>query len=219
MSLPKVLVLASQKGGVGKTCLSAHLGVAAEEAGAGPVVFIDADPQASLSDWWQRRKAKTPRFAKDGLADLASTLKRCGDGGARLVVIDTPPANSDSLRKILEHADFVLIPSQDGISDINAIKKTVAMVKEVRKPFAMALTFVNKRTTQYADATRTLSRAGPIAAVISYRIIFKRAEIDGRTVQEVERGGAAAGEISELWQFIGEEMGLIEKAQEEKELV
>jgi chromosome partitioning protein len=35
MPRPTVIVLASQKGGVGKTALAAHLGVAAEAAGAG----------------------------------------------------------------------------------------------------------------------------------------------------------------------------------------
>jgi chromosome partitioning protein len=219
MSLPKVLVVASQKGGVGKTCLSAHLAVAAEEAGAGPVCMIDADPQGSLHDWWNRREAKAPLFAKGGVSDLAATLARVGENGVKLVIIDTPPASSDSLRSILHFADFVLIPAQDGLSDLTAIKQTVAMVRDIEKPYAMALTFVNKRTTQYADAIKALSRAGAIAAVISYRVIFKRAEIDGRTVQEVERGGAAAGEIAELWKFVCQEMGLLAKTKEEKALV
>ncbi|MCL4825249.1 MAG: ParA family protein, partial [Anaerolineales bacterium] len=48
----KTLVLASQKGGAGKTTLAAHIAVAAELAGAGPVVLIDTDPQGSLSAWW-----------------------------------------------------------------------------------------------------------------------------------------------------------------------
>ena len=43
-----VLVLASQKGGAGKTTLSRHLAVEAERAGEGPVVLIDADPQGGL---------------------------------------------------------------------------------------------------------------------------------------------------------------------------
>jgi chromosome partitioning protein len=43
-----VIVLASQKGGAGKTTLAAHLAVAAEAAGDGPAVLIDTDPQGSL---------------------------------------------------------------------------------------------------------------------------------------------------------------------------
>src|SRR3546814_6703285 len=47
----RVLALASQKGGSGKTTLSGHLAVQAQYAGAGPVVLIDIDPQGSLADW------------------------------------------------------------------------------------------------------------------------------------------------------------------------
>ena len=54
-----VLVLASQKGGAGKTTLSRHLAVEAERAGEGPVILIDADPQGGLASWWNRRAAES----------------------------------------------------------------------------------------------------------------------------------------------------------------
>ena len=41
----RVLALASQKGGSGKTTLSGHLAVQAQLSGAGPVCLIDIDPQ------------------------------------------------------------------------------------------------------------------------------------------------------------------------------
>ncbi|MDE2462343.1 MAG: ParA family protein, partial [Alphaproteobacteria bacterium] len=52
-----VLVLASQKGGSGKTTLSGHLAVEAMLAGVGPVALIDTDPQGSLAEWWNARSA------------------------------------------------------------------------------------------------------------------------------------------------------------------
>src|SRR5687768_15770571 len=51
----RVLAMASQKGGSGKTTLSGHLAVQAQLAGAGPVCLIDIDPQGSLADWWNER--------------------------------------------------------------------------------------------------------------------------------------------------------------------
>jgi cellulose biosynthesis protein BcsQ len=45
-----ILTIASQKGGAGKTTLSAHLAVEAERAGRGPVAVVDTDPQGSLLD-------------------------------------------------------------------------------------------------------------------------------------------------------------------------
>ena len=69
MPRPVVIVLASQKGGVGKTALSAHLAVAAEATGNGPVVLYDTDPQQSLAEWWQDREAETPQLARGGVTE------------------------------------------------------------------------------------------------------------------------------------------------------
>ena len=66
----RVLALASQKGGSGKTTLSGHLAVQAQRAGAGPVVLIDIDPQGSLADWWNEREAEYPAFAQTTVARL-----------------------------------------------------------------------------------------------------------------------------------------------------
>lgn len=57
-----VFVVASRKGGVGKTTLSGHLSVEAERQGHGPVAIIDMDEQGNLAEWWNRNRKnkKTP---------------------------------------------------------------------------------------------------------------------------------------------------------------
>jgi chromosome partitioning protein len=47
----RIIVVASQKGGSGKTTISGHLAVEAERNGHGPVAVIDTDPQGSLAHW------------------------------------------------------------------------------------------------------------------------------------------------------------------------
>ena len=74
----RVLAMASQKGGSGKTTLSGHLAVQAQRAGAGPVVLIDIDPQGSLADWWNEREAEYPAFAQTTVARLAAALEAAG---------------------------------------------------------------------------------------------------------------------------------------------
>ena len=187
MARPKVLVLASQKGGVGKTSLSAHLAVAAETAGFGPVVLFDTDPQGSLGAWYEDREADSPVMAKAAKDGLASVLDRMGEGGIRLVVIDTPPALEAAIKDVLRHADFVVIPTQDGMTDLKAIVRTVQMVREVGVPFAFALNFVKMGTRQATEASMFLSKHGPMAGVIAHRMIYKTAWNTGQTAARAGR--------------------------------
>jgi chromosome partitioning protein len=213
---PKVLVLASQKGGVGKTALSAHLAVAAEQAGFGPVALYDTDPQESLARWFHDRAAETPRLAQGGVADLPATLDRLGRAGIRLMVVDTPPALTDAIRAVVAHADFVLVPTQDGKTDIAAIGSTVRLVRELDRPYAFALTFIKANTTQATQAAMLLSKHGPMAGSVAHRMAFKTAWNDGRTALETEPRGKAAEEVRELWAYVGEAIGLVGVKRKEK---
>jgi chromosome partitioning protein len=59
-------VVANQKGGSGKSTSTVHLAVAAEQAGYGPVLISDTDPQGSTGDSFNQRKRSgldTPRYA------------------------------------------------------------------------------------------------------------------------------------------------------------
>jgi hypothetical protein len=93
----RVLAIASRKGGSGKTTLSGHIAVEAERQGAGPVAIMDIDPQGSLAEWWNARAQPTPLYAQASLATLADDIARLADAGVELVVIDTPPAITETI--------------------------------------------------------------------------------------------------------------------------
>src|SRR3546814_9315284 len=86
----KVLVVASQKGGSGKTTLAGHLAVQAELRGEGPVGLIDVDPQGSLADWWNERTAPNPFFIQTAVPRLADDIRELAAHGLELLIIDTP---------------------------------------------------------------------------------------------------------------------------------
>ena len=88
----KILVLAAQKGGAGKTTLATNIAVEAERMGDGPVALIDTDPQGSLAEWAEEREAATPILAQCSSHKLSQQIKEMREAGAKLMVIDTPPA-------------------------------------------------------------------------------------------------------------------------------
>jgi chromosome partitioning protein len=198
----RVIVLATQKGGAGKTTLCGHLAVEAERAGAGPVALIDADPQSSLSDWWNAREKETPMIAQIGQGGLKQTLVHLGRQHVTTVLIDTPGRADSAISKIISAADLVLVPVVPSPHDLRAINKTIAMVEEHEVPmvFVVNNAGAGRLTTQ---AAVVLSQHGTVApAICRTRQDFRASMIKGQTVMETAPHGKSADEVSELWTYI-----------------
>ena len=209
----KVLVLASQKGGAGKTTIAAHVGVAAELADAGPVVLIDTDPQGSLSAWWNSREADTPALASTTLAQLPEKLAALAQAGFKLAVIDTPPAITEAIRDVVKLADLVLIPTRPSPHDLRAVGSTVDIAQEVARPFAFVVTQAKPNARLTVQAVAALSAHGAVApAIVHDRVDYAASMVDGRTVQETDPKGRSAGEIISLLSFVQERMNAKKKA-------
>ena len=208
----RVLALASQKGGSGKTTLSGHLAVQAQLAGAGPVVLIDIDPQGSLADWWNERETDLPAFAQTTVARLASDLEILRQQGFKLAVIDTPPAITAAIRDVVKLADLVLIPTRPSPHDLRAVGSTVDIAQEVARPFAFAVTQAKPTARLTVQAVAALSAHGAVApAIVHDRVDYAASMVDGRTVQETDPKGRSAGEIIALLSFVQERMNAKKK--------
>ena len=199
----KTVVLASQKGGAGKTTLAAHLAVAAEAAGDGPAVLIDTDPQGSLSAWWNTREASTPALAPATIAELPVKLAALASAGYAFAIVDTPPAITEAIKAVLANADMVVIPARPSPHDLRAIGSTVELVRDAGKPFVFALTQAKPNTRLMVQAVTALSAHGTVAgAIIHDRVDYASSMIDGRTVIEADGKGRSAVEVGELWAFV-----------------
>lgn len=198
----QVIVLASRKGGVGKTTLTGHIAVQAEIAGAGPVAVIDMDEQGSLSAWWNARKPETPRFARVGEGGLPRTLDGLRQVGTEFAVIDTPPYATTEIGQIVRFADLVIVPVKPSPHDLRAVGETVDVIEAAAKPFVFVLNEAPTNGLLTLQAMRTLSKHGRVAAVIKTRQDFRSTMIKGGTVQEIFPKGKSAAEIAELWAVI-----------------
>jgi chromosome partitioning protein len=198
-----VIVLASQKGGGGKSTLAAHLAVAAETAGDGPAVLIDTDPQGSLSAWWNVREADTPALAPTTIAELPAKLQALAEAGYAVAVVDTPPAITDAIGAVVASADLVLIPTRPSPHDLRAVGSTVALVQAAGKSFVFAITQAKPNTRLTVQAVAALSAHGQVSpAVVHDRVDYAGSMIDGRTVQETGAKGRSAEEVADLWAFV-----------------
>ena len=205
-----VLVLASQKGGSGKTTLSGHLAVEADKAGIGPVALIDTDPQGSLAQWWNAREAPTPHFAQVGVLELDEALDHLEKAGMKLVVIDTPPAITGSISRVVAHADLVLVPTRPSPHDLRAVGATVDIAERHGKPVIFVINAATARARITGESAVALSQHGTVAPVtIHHRVDFAASMIDGRTVGEVTPNSASAKEVSDLWVYIQDRLSRI----------
>ena len=115
----KTVLVASSKGGVGKTTIATHL--AAQSALEGlRTALVDADPQSSSTRWAQRRAV-----LESAVLPLDGTRRKAWRKGlpedTQRVVIDAPAgAMAEDVEAFLEVADAVIVPVQPSTLDIEA---------------------------------------------------------------------------------------------------
>ncbi len=198
----KVIVVASQKGGSGKSTIVRNLAVTAGQAGQ-RVLVIDLDKQGSVTEWWSKRAhSDNPDMVAATAQKLPQELKAAAKN-YDLVVIDTPPSDLDWLGDVLKLADLILIPARPSVDDLLSVRATIAKVKDVGTPFAFVLSQTT-RTRMVADAIRELARHGRVAPVnIAQRVSYVEAAIMGEGVTE-GADSKAADEMKELWAYVEE---------------
>jgi chromosome partitioning protein len=130
----QTILVASSKGGAGKTTLATQL--AGHFAVAGKAtVLVDADPQRSATRWCERRAGlETAVLPLDGhRRDYRRQLPK----DAARVLIDSPAgAMADDLEPFLDAADAVLVPVLPSAIDLEAtvpFLDALARVARVRK--------------------------------------------------------------------------------------
>jgi chromosome partitioning protein len=165
--------------------------------------LVDADPQGSLSQWWNARAADTPALVQTNIGNLSDDLERLREAGFELVIIDTPPAITWTIIEVIKVADMVVIPVRPSPHDLGAAGATIDLVEEQGKPMVFVINSASQRAKITGEAAIALSQHGTVASsIIHHRGDFASSMIDGRTVMEIARAKRSAAEIENLWTYI-----------------
>jgi chromosome partitioning protein len=199
-----ILTLAQRKGGAGKTTLAIHLAVGWRRAGR-RVAMIDVDPQGSLAQWAELRRAALEK-PEEGFSVTAVSgwrLVRELDRARReadFVIVDSPPHAELDSRAAIRAADLVVVPVQPSPLDAWATRATLEAARAEKRPTLLVLNRVvpRARLTQEIAAELAAGVARLATASLGSRTAFAASIAAGTGVEDHEPGSAAAGEIIHL---------------------
>ena len=204
----KVVTVAQQKGGSGKTTLAANLAVEFRRRGL-RVALLDTDPQGSLGRWFMARRDRLGDPGMEfstasawGVSYECEKLKKQAD----VVIVDTPPKVDADLRPALREADLVLVPVAASMVDLWATDGVFDLIGREGRRAVIVLNRVKAGTRLGLEVAEAAGKVGGVAgAALGQRVIY--AETLGQGLGATEARGTAAAEVSRL---ADEVLGLLE---------
>ncbi len=200
-NMGKIISFANQKGGSGKTTLSANLAVLWANSDY-KVAVIDADAQKSLTYWLDARKkyygeeptgidsyAFDPRNLKEDLKKIKRKYN--------FIIIDSPPSITFETIQIVKSSDYIFVPVQPSPLDLMATIPFLNVAKEERKKTTVILNRVMPRAKLTDAMIMRLRYAGAKIARsrVSGKIIYAETFSVGRGVVDISVTSDASKEI------------------------
>lgn len=205
----KIITVAQQKGGSGKTTLAAHLAVALAQhsapGGKVRVALLDCDPQGSLGEWFEARETT---LGEDG---TGLTFRTASGWGARrearslvrdysFVVIDTPPKSDVESRPAIEAAHLVAVPVQPTPIDLWATQPTLDMIAKEGTASLLVINRAQSRAALTQEIGTAIMALGHPAAQtrLGNRVGYAASMGKGLTLLETVPGSKGAHEVEAL---------------------
>ena len=199
----RIITVAQQKGGSGKTTLAVNLAVALHERGHS-VALVDTDPQGSMGRWFiERMGTQGEDEAMDfstssawGASYESEKLKKRFD----YVIVDTPPKIDSDLRPALRVADLVIVPVATSHVDLWATEGVLDLAKREKAPVLVVLNRVRPNTRLSVEvAEKAVELGATLAATqVANRVAYAETLGQGLGVIERSRSGPARDEMGAL---------------------
>lgn len=199
-----VISVSNQKGGCGKSTISANLAIELIAQGKS-VVLLDADPQHSTVDWASLGEGVLSRIVKPVDASNPRAFRKALDEASSRcdrIVVDCPPSLTDAALAAMAASDIVLLPVQPSPLDILAGKKALQLAREARKAKKGKLKIglvpsKMTRTRMGADLMVALAAMSEtLLPAIASRSAVCEAVLSGLSVREASPKSPAAEEFA-----------------------
>ena len=214
----KIIAVANQKGGSGKTTVSMQLAGAIARQG-NKVLVVDADPQGTATRWAASAEDEHPFPASVvGLSaaneKVHREVKKFIDD-YNYIIIDCPPAaDSPVPQSALLIADLVLVPIIPSPLDMWAavgIRQVIANVSDLNEGLKsrLVLNQCQPNTTLTQETLEVLPEFGIelAKAHLRHRQVYRQSAVFGQTVHDF--GGKASAAVKEIGSLTDEVLRLL----------
>jgi chromosome partitioning protein len=215
-----ITAVVAEKGGVGKSTTALDLAVTATSKGKKAAV-LDIDPQATASNWTDRRKAEAPWVVPIPAARLSVAIEQARAQGVEFLVIDTPPHSASDSVEAARRADLVLLPIEPHVFSLESLPKLIDLLRLAGTPPAFCV--ITKAPVQGTDAEQAAQHIkakglNVCPHVMRLRAAHRHAGNLGQTALEYEPKGKAAEESLQLYTYTCIQLDSVRSNRVEKEL-
>ena len=187
----KVITVAQQKGGAGKTTIAINLAVALAKRGHG-VALLDTDPQGSMGRWFMtRRENGDPNMdfstaSAWGVSYEVDKLSKAHD----FVIIDTPPKIDSDLKPAIRESSLVIVPVSASHVDVWATEGVLDLAEREKAEVLVVMNRAKSGARVTADVDAALVDMGVKRAetVLGHRVAYADTLGAGKGVLERSKG-------------------------------